>query len=494
MSSIDNFIDRQRVRLITDEYEEDLPKYFKKFGVSITVTKREVCGQWLKFTIKLKGRTRATHVCARTPDVQDRLKCKRLRFVNGAHEKALYVTDQEPEYDSLKTILTGENYLKTLRRMELPHVIGFNFIGQRLEIDLAESIHLLMGGASGSGKSVALQVLITTIAYLKTPAEVNFILIDTGATDLMCFEGLPHLSCPIIQGQGGAIRALNAVMTEMDRRIKLEHMAPDEYALLPRLVVVIDEYPAIFAGMDGKKRKTLSDTVSALLQRGRHAKIHMVLAAQNPTIRQMKAEIGNITTRIAFRCAKKNASEIILGEGGAEKLAGHGELLLVSPHYEGIKQLQGVYASHDELRQLVNRIKHRHYEVAECESKFMIPCASFDTENNMGADTLSIPVKVRLSVDDRTFANVLLWTLSRDVISVNALMDKFHMGWSKAEKLVKRLNELGVVGELDAKLPRPVVPTEIGDLPEQMLDFLRQNGVSGDEIIGAITQRNNRAG
>lgn len=358
-------------------------------------------------------------------------------------------------------------------------------------IDLAQAPHLLMGGATGSGKTVGLQTAVSSIAYTKTPAEANFVLVDTGAADLMCFEGLPHLSCPIIQNREAAFLALSTIAAEMMRRIRLEHTEPDEYAVLPRLVIVIDEFPALFTGTDKEERKALTDTINALLQRGRHAKIHLVLAAQNPTAQQMKVEVGNITTRIAFRCAKKNFSEVILGEGGAENLPGKGELFLKAPQFDGKQRLQGVYATPDELKQIVCKTKQRH-SGADIGTKFTIPAEVFqasDVGDNLGSDALTVPVKAKSSADDRTFANVLLWSLSHDTISVNAIQEQFQMGWSKANKLVKRLEGLGVVSEPFAKLPRHVVPAEIGDLPTEMLDFLQHNGVDNDAVWQALATR-----
>lgn len=142
---------------------------------------------------------------------------------------------------------------------------------------------------------------------------------------------------------------------------------------------------------------------------------------------------------------------------------------------------RGVYVTPDELQQLLFKVKQRHFGADKAGAKFTIPAEvfqGFDAGNSLGIDALTVPVKAKLSVQDKTFANVLLWSLSHDTTSVHAIQEQFKMGWSKANKLVKRLEELGVVGEPFAKLPRCVVPTEIDDLPVEMVEFLQRNGVA----------------
>lgn len=475
-------------RAMIGDRRDDLVKAFSKFNSKVKVVNRERAGPWEIYELELKGNTRETHIRARAPDVQARLQVRHLRIEKIEQRFFVLISDEDIQYEHLPLILANQR----LQQMQLPYPVGFSIIDEPVIIDLAQSPHLLLGGSSGSGKSVGLQSVIASVAGTKSPAEANFVLVDVGAADLTCFEGLPHLACPIVQSRESAIQVLRAVSAEMTRRIKLEHAAPDEYAVLPRLVVVVDEFPALFTGADKEERKALTDTLNALLQRGRHAKIHLALAAQNPTAHQMKVEVGNITTRIAFRCAKKNFSEVILGEAGAENLAGRGELLMKSPQFDGTQRLQGVYASPDELHQIVCRIKQRYSGADETGTKFTIPAEILqapDVGDGPSADALTVPVKAKSSVEDQTFANVLLWALGQGSISVNTAMEQFHLGWNKANKLVKRLEELGVVGELDAKLPRSVVPTEIDDLPAEMLEFLQRNGITSEAVCQTLATR-----
>ena len=182
--------------------------------------------------------------------------------------------------------------------------MGYDVLGNPVVIDLAAQPHLLLGGPPNSGKSTGLQSVISSISYNVSPQEVNFVLIDLGANDLMSFGNLPHLACPVVRSQDEAIQAVAAVVAEMERRKDLELANKQEFDVLPRLVLVIDEFPALFQCARNKRTSnSLRDMISSLLQRGRHGKIHVVLAAQNPTYQKMKVDLG---TAVGTTLKKRN--------------------------------------------------------------------------------------------------------------------------------------------------------------------------------------------
>ena len=282
-----------------------------------------------------------------------------------------------------------------------------------------------------------------------------------------------------------------AVKDEMARRIALEHTNSLEYEMLPRLVLVIDEFPALFIGQSNKEMsRAIAATISSLLQRGRHAKIHLVLAAQNPTIQNMKVDLGNITARIAFRCAKKNFSETILGEGGAENLSGPGSLLLKSPENSDMEWIQGIYIKPRELRRLVQDTKNRLQPLTSNKFELAIPdCGPTEPSDTLASQLSCTVVKKGPSKEDALFASVILWALEQDYISINALMKRYHLGWNNAARLVERLEELGIVGRPEGKVPREVIPDYPEDLPEELITFLENTGHSQDAVIEAFCAR-----
>ena len=172
--------------------------------------------------------------------------------------------------------------------------------------------------------------------------------------------------------------------------------------------MVIGEFPALFMGLEKAVSKTLTDVISSLLQRGRHAKIHVVLSAQNPTFQNMKVDLGNITARIAFKCTKKNFSKTILGKEGAENLFGRGDLLLRSPRFDSPQGIQGIYITPEELCQMVQHIKAR---PCASTSKFTLAASGRDlarSSDSLGARLSCSVVKGGLSTADELLTDVIL--------------------------------------------------------------------------------------
>lgn len=465
---------------------EDIKKTFKKFNVRMDIPDWKCLEDRVRFEVTLKSSTTRTNFLKHAQDVQDRLGLPLFQPYEEDHALYLVVSEEYIKYPRLPDIL--DDPPKQVKKAALPYVVGHNVLGQASVIDLSESPHMLAGGSTGSGKTVGLQALITSIAWWRTPDNANFILIDVGAGGLAEFEELPHLSHPVIHDREAALRALAALKSEMERRVSL---GPDsQNALNPRLVVVIDEFPALFMGETDKKiSKIFSDTISGLLQRGRHAGIHLVLAAQNPTYQNMKVDLSNITTRIAFRCAKKNFSEVILGESGAENLSGHGELLLKAPQYDGLQRIQGIYIKPWELRLAVQQIKDYPYPST---NKFNLILPDLDPAGGAAPQISQLSCSVvrnRPSGEDQLLADVIAWALEQEQISVNRVMQKFRLGWNKAVKLVERMEDLGIVGKPEGKLPREVVPAYPEDLPEELISFLQNANYSQDAIIEALCKR-----
>jgi len=454
---------------------DKIVKALEKFGHTIDITQCWMPPGRIIFHIKMKGKTRWEQVRKCLPDVEDRVKQK-LDVYKREHRFYLVSTDPQITYDHLPVLLGKAEVQERIGKCTLPWIVGYNFMGFPIVIDLAKVPHLLIGGSSSSGKTVGIKSLITCLA-MRSPAHINFIIIDVGTTDLTVFEELPHNACPIVRDRDTAYLVLAALRAEMERRIKLEVANPRAFKALPHLVLVIDEFPALFMGMDSKMMsKAISETISSLLQRGRHAKIHVILAAQNPTIQNMKVDLGNITTRIAFRCAKKNFSEVILGEGGAENLSGPGALLLKAPIYDSPQQLQGVFITPKEVRQLVQRIRKSLYPVTT--NKFVLPIP----EKRLLPTALSaVADNTSPTADELLLAQVVAWAVEKEEISANLLMNNFKVGWNRATRYMRRLEDWNLVDRPDGKQARRVHFTSTDNFPEDLLMFMERCGLRINE-------------
>ena len=481
-----SFSDNER-QIDAAEMSEDIETAFRRYRVNLSIKNWVLSPHATIYEVKLKGDTRESQLLDRVSDVQLRLRLPIFQVHKHNLRIFIIVSRKKPDYMNLSDVLSTSFYSKESLEKKLPFIVGYNAIEGLVMADLYKFPHLLLGGSSNSGKTVGLQSLILSIAYSKSPSMINFILIDVGAVDLMPFEGIPHLSCSVINDRCTAYKAVALLKNEMERRIPLQHKDIGQYKMLPEIVVVIDEFQAFFVGVDDKKAsKTFIETVSCLLQRGRHAKINVVLAAQNPTVQNMKVDLGNVTARMAFKCAKRNYSETILGEGGAEHLSGEGDMLFKSPQSDELQRIQGIFVSPDELRHIVNLIMMKWGKKYHGQ-KFTICEQELHREESEWSDA---PLMRRRKNSDELFSKVLMWTLAETEISCNAIIHHFNVGWNRANSLTDRLCELGIVDDLDAKLPRKVLPQSIADMPEDAMDILQSNGFSPEAVTEVFVKRN----
>ena len=441
---------------------DKISKVFSQFHDIFEIKECKTVGPWIRLKLKPKGDTRAERIRRNIKNAQFQLKFRRMHLEEQDTTLYLYVTDEDIKYPGLTDVLTNHKYSNAFEEMELPHVIGFGIPNTLFIGDLAKSHHLLLGGSTDSGKSVGMQSLVASIAYKRSPSKVTLILINVVTDDFMCFEGLPHLACPIIHTREEASRALSTLRLEMERRSKFEYADQDAFAAFPRVVLVIDEVSALFEELDKDELKLVYNNLSDLLRRGRHGRIHVVAADQDPTKQEIKVSTTNFRAKIAFKTDRWQNSVTIMGTSGAEKLSGNGELLLKSPQFNGIQKLQGVYASYEELCQLVQQIKTRPYQPSEYNNKFIIAEDTLRTTDSGSCRSDMLPATTpKPTVEDQTFAKALLWAFSQDSISVNQLKINFGKGWSTADRYVAKMEEKGIVEPLNAKLPRCVIPTDI---------------------------------
>lgn len=474
------------------ELAEKIEKAFRRYKVNMEIINWGTSQDRVIFEVKLKGETREARLLARLSDVQLRLKLPLFQVFKQDFRIYIVASNQEILYDHLPQILHSPQYIAACQKMLLPYVVGFDTIGRLIIVDLSKSPHLLIAGATNSGKTVGLQALIIGIIYSKSPSRVNLILIDVGAANLLPFDGTPHLSCPVIRERNSACQALEKIITELERRIAIQSSDNESFKKLPRLVLVIDEFPALFIGVeDRRKVKLMTDAISALLQRGRHAKIHVVLAAQNPTMQNMKVDLGNITSRVAFKCAKKNFSETILGEGGAENLSGKGDMYFKSPEFSGLQRIQGTYITPNELSQVIQAIKAQSYRFSTNKYRIkFLDDSSRDLGNDLVVNLIADSNHSKQDAGERVLAQIVIWALGQNEVSCNAIMKTFGYGWNRARNFIQKLYEFGIVGELDAKLPRKVILQSVDEIPENVMKLLINNSISAEIISNIIGNRN----
>ena len=343
------------------------------------------------------------------------------------------------------------------RKDNLPVVLGKDITGEEQIVDLTKTPHLLIAGATGSGKSVCVNSLITSILYKRAPRDVKMILIDPKIVELKLYNGIPHLLTPVITDAKKAYQALQYCVFEMERRYSLldalscrdiqsfnRKIKSEKIATLPMpyIVVVVDE----FADLMATTGKELESTLARLAAMSRAVGIHLVLATQRPSIDVITGLIkANIPSRIAFMVASKTDSRIIIDSMGAEMLLGRGDMLFTSAWNPYPVRIQGAFLSESEVERVVEQVK----EYGEPE--YIDDEIFFDDEDD---DYISFEEE---NINDPLMNKALEIVTTAGKASASYLQRRLKIGYNRAARLVEEMERKGIVGPQNGSKPRDLL-------------------------------------
>lgn len=389
-----------------------------------------------------------------------RLAAQTVRIVApipGKHAVGIEIPNRERSKVAFSELLAADNF--TSSKMEIPVALGKDITGDAQIIDLTKTPHLLIAGSTGSGKSVCVNALISSILYRRSPAEVNLILIDPKIVELKFYNDIPHLLTPVITDPKKAFQALQWCLYEMERRyslldamqvrdiksynkkVKTRNIATPH---MPYLVVIIDE----FADLMATSGKELEGTLARLAAMSRAVGIHLVLATQRPSTDVITGLIkANIPSRIAFMVASKIDSRIILDSMGAEKLLGKGDMLFTSAWDPFPTRMQGAFLSDEEVERVVSHVK------TLGKPDYIDDEIFFDSEDNDGAegeDDFD-------GGDDPLMRSAIEIVVTAKKASASYLQRRLKIGYNRAARLVEKMEEIGVVGPSQGSKPREIL-------------------------------------
>jgi S-DNA-T family DNA segregation ATPase FtsK/SpoIIIE len=336
---------------------------------------------------------------------------------------------------------------------EIPLALGKDILGEAQVIDLIQTPHLLIGGATNSGKSVLVNSIICSILFRKSPDEVRLFLIDPKIVELKLYNGCPHLLTPVITDPKKAFQALQYCISEMERRYTLldamgvrdirsfnKKAKKERVQRLPYIVIVIDE----FADLMATTGKELESTLARLAAMARAIGIHMVLATQRPSIDVITGLIkANIPSRIAFMVANKFDSRIIIDAVGAEKLLGKGDMLFSAAWNPFPTRIQGAYIDDDETDAVTEYVKKLGPPQYIEDEVFFDDEETNDFEGEPGSDPL--------------FERALEIIVSQGKASASYLQRRLKVGYNRAARLVEEMEMRGIVGPAQGSKPREII-------------------------------------
>ncbi len=344
-------------------------------------------------------------------------------------------------------------------KMAVPVVLGKDILGKAQLIDLAKTPHMLIAGATGSGKSVCVNSLILSILYKRSFRDVKMILVDPKVVELKLYNNIPHLLTPVITEPKKAIQALQWCLCEMERRyalldsmgvrdisnyntkIKAQEICTEK---LPYIVVIIDE----FADLMATSGKELESIVARLTAMSRAVGIHLVLATQRPSVNVITGLIkANIPTRIAFMVASRTDSNIIIDTVGAEKLLGRGDMLYASATDPAPIRIQGTFVNDNEVEDVVSAVKE--YGDPDYIDDEMF----FEDDEDTARDLFGEP----MDDDDPLYDQALEIVVQEGKASASYLQRRLKIGYNRAARLVEEMEERGIVGPANGSKPREVI-------------------------------------
>jgi S-DNA-T family DNA segregation ATPase FtsK/SpoIIIE len=362
----------------------------------------------------------------------------------------------------LREVLETEEFLGNSSKLAV--ALGKDIAGEPVIADMMQIPHLLIAGATGSGKSVCLNAIITSLLYKAKPNELKFLLIDPKVVELNIYNGLPHLLCPVVTDPRMAAQGLKNIVKEMEQRYQLfagqgarDIVRYNEVAgqkgekPLPYIIVIIDE----LADLMMTSAAEVEDTICRIAQKSRAAGIHLIVATQRPSVDVITGVIkANITTRIAFAVSSQADSRTILDMGGAEKLLGRGDMLYLPVGAAKPRRLQSTYIADDEVEKVVAHVLGQAMPVLRTD--FLEAAGSDEDGHPLEMDEL-LPEASRMIVESGQ-------------ASISMLQRRLRIGYTRAARLIDDMEQLGIVGGFEGSKARKIQVT-IGQL-EEILDTL----------------------
>lgn len=364
---------------------------------------------------------------------------------------------------SLREILESDEFKNT--KSDVPLTLGKDVEGNIIISSISDMPHLLIAGATGSGKSVCINTIIINILYKSSPKDVRLLLIDPKVVELSVYNGIPHLLIPVVTNPKKAGYALNWAVDEMEKRYKLfaEAQVRDingynkkkekegkGSSKLPIIVIIVDE----LADLMMVSSNEIEDYIARLAQMARACGMHLILATQRPSVDVITGTIkANIPSRIAFAVSSAIDSRTILDQSGAEKLLGKGDMLFFPSSASKPKRVQGAFISDEEVEKVVDFIKLNNTSTDKSNETYIVNQIKVKEED----DNLDL---------DPLFNDAINFVLSDEQASISYLQRKLKVGYSRAARIVDQMEDLGIIGPHEGSKPRKLLKTkeEIEDL------------------------------
>lgn len=436
------------------------------FGVNVTITNVS-CGPTVtRYELQPEQGVKVSKIVSLTDDIKLNLAAADIRIeapIPGKAAVGIEVPNATNSPVMLRDLLESKEFKNF--PSDLAFAVGKDIAGKTVVADIGKMPHLLIAGATGSGKSVCINTLIMSILYKSSPEDVRMIMIDPKVVELSVYNGIPHLFIPVVTDPKKAAGALNWAVAEMTDRYnkfaeynvrdlkgynaKIEQIKDIEDEnkpkKMPKIVIIVDELADLMMVAPGE----VEDAICRLAQLARAAGIHLIIATQRPSVNVITGLIkANMPSRIAFSVSSGVDSRTILDMNGAEKLLGKGDMLYYPQNYQKPARLQGSFVSDKEVGSVVEFLAQNKTESSE-ENEQITKMMNAGISQQSGMDAASDI--------DAYFADAARFIIEKDKASIGMLQRMFKIGFNRAARIMDQLSDAGVVGPEEGTKPRKVL-------------------------------------
>lgn len=432
------------------EKKEELNNAFYYFNVPAEVVNVVEGPSVTRFELSVERGVKVSRITALQDDIKMALAAKDIRIeapIPGTSLVGIEVPNPHTTKVNISSILSHPAFKNAESKLTV--AMGNRINNEPLLMDIAKTPHVLIAGATGSGKSVSINSILISLLYRNHPEELRLLLIDPKMVELAPYNGLPHLVAPVITDVKAATQSLKWAVDEMERRFKLfaHHHVRNISAFnnkvnydqrIPKIVIVIDE----LADLMMMAPQDVEQSIARLAQKARACGIHMLVATQRPSVNVITGLIkANIPTRIAFMVSSSVDSRTILDSGGAERLLGYGDMLYLGSGMNKPIRVQGTFVSDEEIDQVVEFIR------AQREPEYLFQEKELLEKNDAPSR-------------DELFDEVCQFMVREQHISTSLIQRHFQIGYNRAARIIDQLEQLGYISGANGSKPRDVYLTE----------------------------------
>ena len=441
-----------------------LQQTLESFGVNVTITDISCGPSVTRYEMFPEQGTKVSKILSLTDDIKLNLAASDIRIeapIPGKAAIGIEIPNKHNQTVHFRDLIESSTFEKFMSR--LAFAVGKDIGGKTVVTDLAKMPHLLIAGATGSGKSVCINTLIMSILYKASPEEVKLIMVDPKMVELSIYNGIPHLLIPVVTDPKKASGALNWAVAEMTNRYKkftetgvrnIEgynkkvkelqksgEIDPETIKKMPQIVIIIDELADLMMVAPGE----VEDAIVRLSQLARAAGIHLVIATQRPSVNVITGLIkANVPSRIAFSVSSGVDSRTIIDMNGAEKLLGKGDMLFYPAGYSKPVRVQGAFISDSEISDVVEFLKENE------------DVAVYDTEVTEKIESKLNSAAISQEKDEY-FEAAARFVIEKDKASIGMIQRMFKVGFNRAARIVDQLADAGIVGPEEGTKPRKVL-------------------------------------